>query len=134
MGEDRFTSIFNPEMMAAMFPPDRADQFFEALLGDRDEGAYDIALVYNGARENALHFAFQLTERPGKCLSCSLTYGLPHVFSRHPIIDIASVVREIDQMLDGHGHCGQWRVEATREISRQMHVIPLIISLQPDNP
>ena len=134
MGEDRFTSVFKPERMAAMFPPDRADQFFEALLGDRDEGAYDIALVYNGAREDELHFAFQLTERPGKCLSCSLTYGLPHVFSRHPIIDIASVVRDIDQMLDGQGRCGPWRVEATREASRQMHVIPLIISLQPDNP
>ncbi len=134
MGDDRFTSIFKPEKMASMFPPDRADQFFEALLGDPDEGAYDIALVFSGAREDELHFAFQLTERPGKCLSCSLTYGLPHVFSRHPVIDIAAVVRKIDEMLDGHGRCGQWRVEATREASRQMHVIPLIIGLQPDNP
>jgi hypothetical protein len=116
-----------------MFPPERADQFFEALLGDRDEGAYDIALMYTGVRKDELHFAFQLTERPGKCLSCSLTYGLPHVFSRHPIIDIASVVRDIDQMLDGQGRCGPWRVEATRETSRQVHLIPLIISVQPDN-
>ncbi len=134
MGQDRFTSIFKPEKMAALFPPDRADQFFEALLGDCDEGAYDIALVYSGAQKDELHFAFQLTERPGKCLSCSLTYGLPHVFSRHPVIDIAAVVRKIDEMLDGHDKCGQWRVEATREAGRQMHVIPLIIRLRPDNP
>jgi hypothetical protein len=114
-----------------MFPPDRADSFFEALLGDCSEGAYDIALHYAGMRGEELHFEFQLKERPGKCLSCSLTYGLPHVFSRHPIIDIPAVVQDIDQVLDGQGRCGPWRVEPTREANRQMHVIPLIISLQP---
>jgi hypothetical protein len=131
MGADQFTSLFTPDKLAAMFPPDRADAFFEALLGDRAEGAYDIALQYTGARDGELHFAFELKERPGKCLSCSLTYGLPHVFSRHPIIDIPSVVKEIDQMLNGQGRCGTWRVESTREASRQLHVIPLIIDWLP---
>ncbi|MBL0712123.1 MAG: pancreas/duodenum homeobox protein 1 [Desulfosarcina sp.] len=130
MGADRFVSIFTPAKMAEVFPPERADQFFEALLGDRDEGAFDIAFHYAGARDDALYFEFQLQERPGKCLSCSLTYGLPHVFSRHPIIDIPSVVQGVDRMLDGHGRCGQWHVKRTRETSRQLHVIPLIINLQ----
>jgi hypothetical protein len=116
-----------------MFPPDRADQFFDALLGDCSEGAYDIALHYAGTQDDELRFEFQLQERPGKCLSCSLTYGLPHVFSRHPIIDIPSVVKHIDQLLDGQGRCGAWRVESTREAKRQLHVIPLIISLRPDD-
>ena len=132
MNSDRFASIFTPDKLTAIFPPDRADQFFEALLGDCSEGAYDIALHYAGARGDELHFEFQLKERPGKCLSCSLTYGLPHVFSRHPIIAIPSVVKGIDQMLDSQGRCGAWRVESTREASRQLHIIPLIISLQPD--
>ncbi len=132
MSADRFTSIFTSDKLTAMFPPDRADRFFEALLGDSSEGAYDIALHYAGSRDDELHFEFQLKERPGKCLSCSLTYGLPHVFSRHPIIDIPSVIKGIDQMLDSQARCGQWRVESTQEAGRQMHVIPLIISLQPD--
>ncbi len=132
MSADRFTSIFTSDKLTTMFPPDRADQFFDALLGDSSEGAYDIALHYAGSRDDELHFEFQLKERPGKCLSCSLTYGLPHVFSRHPVIDIPSVIQGIDQMLDGQGRCGQWRVESTREAGRQLHVIPLIISLQSD--
>jgi hypothetical protein len=132
MGADQFSSIFTSDKLTAMFPPERADQFFEALLGDAGEGAYDIALKFAGARDDTLHFEFQLKERPGKCLSCSLTYGLPHVFSRHPVIDIPSVVEAIDQMLDGQGTCGPWRVESTRESGRQLHVIPLIIDLQPD--
>ncbi len=130
MGADRFASVFTADKLAAMFPPDRADQFFDALLGDCSEGAYDIALHYAGTRSDELHFEFQLKQRPGKCLSCSLTYGLPHVFSRHPIIDIPSVVKNIDQLLDGQGRCGEWRVESTREANRQLHVIPLIVSLQ----
>ncbi len=132
MVADRFTSIFTSDKLTAMFPPDRADQFFDALLGDSSEGAYDIALHYAGSRDDELHFEFQLKERPGKCLSCSLTYGLPHVFSRHPIIDIPSVIKGIDQMLDGQGLCGDWRVESTREAGAKVHVIPLIIGLQAD--
>ena len=133
MGADRFSSLFTSDKLAAIFPPDRADQFFDALLGDSSEGAYDIALQYAGVQEDELHFEFQLKERPGKCLSCSLTYGLPHVFSRHPIINISSVVKEIDRMLNGQGRCGDWRVESTREAGRKLHVIPLIVDLQPDD-
>ena len=132
MVADRFTSIFTSDKLTAIFPPDRADQFFDALLGDSREGAYDIALHYAGSGDDELHFEFQLKERPGKCLSCSLTYGLPHVFSRHPIIDIPSVIKGIDQMLDGQGLCGDWRVESTREAGAKVHVIPLIIGLQAD--
>jgi hypothetical protein len=131
MGADQFASLFTSEKLAAMFPPDRADAFFEALLGDSSEGAYDIAVQYAGATDKELHFEFHLKERPGKCLSCSLTYGLPHVFSRHPIIAIPSFVKDVDQMLDGQGRCGDWRVESTREADRHLHVIPLIIDLLP---
>ena len=130
MNSDRFTSFFTSDKLTTIFPPERADRFFEALLGDCSEGAYDIALHYAGSRGDELHFEFQLRERLGKCLSCSVTYGLPHVFSRHPIIDVPAVVQGIDQILDGQGRCGPWRIESTREVSRQLHVIPLIINLQ----
>jgi hypothetical protein len=93
MGKDPFDTLFTPDRLEGLFPADRADQFFEALFGDASEGAYDIELRYDGFRDNQLQFAFHLTERPGKCLSCSLTYGLPHVFSRHPVIGVAGLVR-----------------------------------------
>jgi hypothetical protein len=96
MGKDPFDTLFTPDRLEGLFPADRADQFFEALFGDASEGAYDIELRYDGFRDNQLQFAFHLTERPGKCLSCSLTYGLPHVFSRHPVIGVAGLVRDID--------------------------------------
>lgn len=129
MGADPYTEIFTAAKLQAIFPDDRADQFFEALLGDPDEGAYDIALHYKGLQERELQFEFQLRQRPGKCLSCSLTYGLPHVFSRHPVIDLTGVVKSIDRLLNGEGRCGEWRVDRTREVARNLHSVPLSIRL-----
>jgi len=91
----QYADIFNQEMMNTLFPKDRADQFFEALFGDAEEGSYDISLAYTGANENTIHFELQLHERPGCCLACNLTYGLPQVFSRHPIINIQGVAQKI---------------------------------------
>ena len=36
--------IFSPTTLATLFPPERSNEFFDALFGDADEGAYDIAL------------------------------------------------------------------------------------------
>ena len=63
-------------------------------------------------------------------MSCSLTYGLPHVFSRHPVIDVAGLVNEIDQMLDGTYRCGAWEMGRTQEIDRSSHAVPLKIALE----
>ncbi len=121
--------LFTPEVLKRLFPEDRTNQFFDALLGDAEEGAYDISLVYKGEIEDALNFELQLCERPGRCLSCSLTYGLPEVFTRHPIINIAGLVDEIDRLLAGRAKTTGWSLGRTREVSSSIHVIPLTVTL-----
>jgi hypothetical protein len=131
MGNASFETLFSPDRLEALFPPERADRFFEALFGDAGEGAYDIRLDYDGFQDDRLQFLFRLTERPGKCLSCSLTYGLPHVFSRHPVIDVAGLVGDIDQLLDGSHTCGTWEIGRTIEFDRSHHAVPLTIHIDP---
>ena len=77
-----------------------------------------------------LVFNLELHQRPGKCLACNLTYGLPSVFARHPVIDIQGVVRQVDQMLQDRARCIDWQLGNTREIKRGLHTVPLIIHLE----
>lgn len=123
----KYDAIFNEDTLETLFPADRADDFFEALFGDAEEGSYDIALGYAGDRGDALDFELKLTQRPGKCLACNLTYGLPEVFSRHPIINIQGLA---DAVASAAGKStGTWKLGATQERSRELHVIPLMIEL-----
>lgn len=126
-----YETLFPQHVLDEIFPPDRADRFFEALLGDASEGAYDITLAYVGEADDRIDFEFQLKQRTGKCLACNLTYGLPEVFKRHPIIDVAGVVRRIDGRMTDGSHCGEWVLGRIREASRSMHVLPLTINLSP---
>lgn len=128
---DDFKDIFTPDILKKLFPEDRTDQFFDALFGDASAGAYDIALEFKGVSQNKLAFQFNLRQRPGKCLACHLTYGLPRVFSRHPVINIKGLVQKIDQLLNGRATCADWQIGATRGLSRELHVIPLFVSLNP---
>lgn len=127
MNTDQFSTIFTQEKLNAIFPPERTNQFFDALLGDQDEGAYDIRLAFKKAQADQLHFDLELHQRPGKCLACNLTYGLPKVFERHPIINIQGIVEQISALMNSNGRCGDWQLGKSREISRQLHVVPLII-------
>ncbi len=126
---ERLKTIFSQDKLDALFPPERTIQFFEALFGDNDEGAYDIRLTFESARDNQLLFHFELHQRPGRCLACNLTYGLPQVFQRHPIIDTQGVVTQLCALLNGEGRCGQWQLGRSTEISRELHAVPLIIEL-----
>jgi hypothetical protein len=132
MNSDKFKNIFTPALLLELFPADRSDRFFEALYGDIEEGVYDISLEYEGhtSGDNSLHFLFKLTERPGKCLACHLTYGLPEVFARHPLIGIAELVKGIDRHLGNLAHCDGWRLEPTRTITRKIYGVPLTITLR----
>lgn len=123
--------IFTDETLVKLFPPQRADGFFDALFGDASEGAYDIALKYSAYVPEAkeLHFELHLIQRPGKCLACNLTYGLPEVFSRHPIINIKGLVKDIDSLLNDAASCKEGTLKSTRSVSNELHVIPLVISL-----
>lgn len=129
MAIEGINDIFTPDVLQKLFPEDRTDQFFDALYGDASEGVYDISLKFNTHRQGQLEFELHLSQRPGKCLHCSLTYGLPEVFSRHPAININGLVREIDRLLDGRATCIDWQIGFTREISDELHVIPLTILL-----
>ncbi len=130
MSSDPFDTLFSQDKLDAVFPPERSNQFFDALFGDPDEGAYDIRLTFEKAQTNQLHFNLELHQRPGKCLACNLTYGLPKVFERHPIIDINGLVEQIGALMNGHGRCAGWKLGKSQERSRQLHVVPLIIDTE----
>lgn len=119
--------IFTPEYLDEVFPPSRTDAFFEALFGDAEEGAYDIRLRFDDRRPQELAFAFQLHQRPGMCLACNLTYGLPQVFTRHPILAVGRLAQALCERLGLAP--ASWSLGATREISRSLHVIPFTIKL-----
>jgi hypothetical protein len=125
-----YAQLFSREKLDQLFPAERADMFFDALLGDPEEGAYDIRLAFNDFKEGKLLFDLELHQRPKKCLACNLTFGLPNVFARHPVIDIKGVVEGICRMLDGRGRCGNWELGATREESRSLHMVPLLIDIE----
>ncbi|MCB2181449.1 MAG: pancreas/duodenum homeobox protein 1 [Desulfobulbaceae bacterium] len=129
---DEISKIFTEDVLTELFPSDRADNFFDALFGDASEGAYDIILKYNTyvPEEKELHFELHLIQRPGKCLACNLTYGLPEVFSRHPIINIKGLVGEIDKKLDGKMSCLDGKLKSTRSVSSALHIIPLVVKVQ----
>jgi hypothetical protein len=123
--------IFTKEVLNDLMPPQRSDEFFEALYGDTDEGAYDISLSFNNYDENKkiLSLELQLHERPEKCLACNLTYGLPEVFSRHPLINVQSMVEKIGVLLGGNTECIKWELGKTQTPAANLHIIPLIIRL-----
>lgn len=130
MGTNSFDDLFRTDVLKQLFPKERSDQFFDALYGDAQEGAYDISLEFIGFRENRLEFMLRLTQRPGKCITCSLTYGLPEVFTRHPIINIKGLVQNIEALLGGKSRCVAWQLGPTQEVSNDVHIIPLGITLK----
>jgi hypothetical protein len=128
--QKRLRALFSQDKLDAIFPEERTNQFFEALFGDADEGAYDIRLVFNSARANQILFDLELHQRPGRCLACNLTYGLPTVFERHPIINIQGVVDQLTTLMNGQGNSAPWELGRSKEVTRQLHVVPLIINLE----
>ena len=46
MTTDTIKTVLTKENLEKIFPRQRANDFFEALFGDADEGAYDIELAY----------------------------------------------------------------------------------------
>jgi hypothetical protein len=124
-------NIFSKEVLKDLLPPQRSDEFFEALYGDADEGAYDISLSFKNydSEQKVLSFELQLYERPEQCLACNLTYGLPEVFSRHPLINIHGMVKKIEALLGGDAKCIDWELGRTQTPAANMHTIPLTVRL-----
>jgi len=130
MNTESLDVLFSARNLQEIFPPERTNAFFEALLGDAEEGAYDIRLNYLGSDKRTISLELQLKERPGHCLACNLTQGLPTVFSRHPVINIAGIVKDIDKLLAGRARCVDWSLGYTKQNSRNIHSIPLTITLE----
>jgi len=130
MNSKTIDALFTPETLQQLFPKERSDDFFDALFGDADEGAYDIELAYTGTNGKSITFELRLHERPGRCLVCSLTQGLPQVFARHPVINVAGLVEDVDKILAGVAGCGEWSLGRTEQRKKNLHIIPLTIHLK----
>lgn len=130
MNRQKCDELFSDEVLARLFPKDRADQFFDALLGDASEGAYDISLGYAGTSGDTIQFEIILTQRPGHCLACNLTHGLPQVFSRHPVINLKGLAQNIEELLGNGCRCVDWAVGSTNQKTRTVHVIPFSVRIE----
>ncbi|MGL1933001.1 MAG: pancreas/duodenum homeobox protein 1 [Desulfotalea sp.] len=130
MNNTEFEKILSPEALIKIFPSDKSNDFFEALLGDADEGAFDIQLGFRNANENQLVMELQLLERPGRCLACNLTHGLPTVFSRHPIINVKGTVESINDLLGEKWNCLDWKLGGTEQKNKSLHCIPIIVDIE----
>ncbi|MCR4667286.1 MAG: hypothetical protein K5657_08335 [Desulfovibrio sp.] len=119
------SDIENQSWLDSVFPASRTNDFFDALFGGAEEGAYDIRLVCRENGEDRLSMAFELLQRPGKCLRCNLTYGLPEVFKRHPVLNVAGVAEELARKA-GWEHM-TWELGHTEEESPECHRIPFTV-------
>jgi hypothetical protein len=126
MTQSKMKNLFTKEFCEELLPAGISDSFFEALYGDASEGAYDINLECISIKAESIELAFNLIQRPGKCLACNLTYGLPEVFERHPLINIKGIIRKIQ---DTGVQVKEWHLGSTIEKSNTLHVIPLYLDL-----
>ena len=124
--------LLNQDFLDTLFPPDRADEFFDALYGGAEEGAFDIRLAFDSFNpdEGNLTLEFRLTERPGKCMACSLTAGLPPVFRRHPVINLSGIIDGIRQRLAESWEITGWDLGHTSPRAPKLSVIPLRLAVR----
>jgi hypothetical protein len=124
--------VLSDDFLKELLPSSRSDDFFEALYGGAETGAFDIALAEDGLNEKTgeLHLAFLLTERPGKCMACHLTTGMPSVFERHPVIDAKGIVKKIEEKLDYRWRIEGWKLGTTLPRGAKKKFIPFVIILQ----
>ena len=118
--------MFDQEFLTTLFPSNRTNEFFEALFGDAEEGAYDIKLSYQGKEGNSHKFFFELHARPNQCLRCNLTTGLPPVFERHPIIASKKLAEEIAKKAGFANYT--WKIGQTIQYSEEVHYVPFYIT------
>ena len=130
MEQGQIKKRIDRESLDRLFPPDRSDFFFEALYGDINEGAYDIQLEFKSYSQGKLELEFHLKQRPDKCMVCNLTYGLPEVFERHPIINIKGLTKKLEELFEGMIRCTSWKLGSTAEMSNTLHVIPLVVEIE----
>ncbi len=119
-------ALFTPETLEELLPRERVESFFEAFYFG-EEPAYDLGLGFGGLRDRFLRLELLLKARPGKCLACNLTWGLPEVLARHPMLDLAGMIERLQEKLPFR--IESWELGPTEERSPELHVIPLLIRL-----
>ena len=127
MDQAEFNQIFTQDFLDQLLPLNLSNQFFEALYGDASDGAYDIRLQFVSASDKQIVLEFNLTQRPDKCMVCSLTYGLPNVFSRHPLININNMIKKIEEK---GVKVEKWYLGDTKELNTSLHTIPFYLDLE----
>ncbi|CCK81033.1 hypothetical protein [Desulfobacula toluolica] len=127
MNQAVLKQLFTQDYLDTLLPKETSDKFFEALYGDASDGAYDIRLEFISAHNKRIVLAFNLIKRPGKCLVCSLTYGLPNVFIRHPLINIKGMIKKIEEK---GIKIKNWQLGDTEENSNSLHIIPFFLDME----
>ncbi len=120
-------------LIRSLLPKEKIEEFFEAFYFG-EEPAYELELGLRGwePEKRLLTLELRLKARPGKCLACNLTSGLPEVFKRHPILNLAKVAEEAVKKLGDGYELESWDLGWTEQITRDLHVIPLIIKVKPN--
>ena len=123
--------MISTESIKNLLPKERVKAFFEAFYFD-EEPAYDLELALGDFDEERrlLRLELRLLARPGQCLACNLTWGLPAVFKKHPILDLEGLVKETEKFLPKGLKVKSWELGPTEERSPELHVIPLLIYLE----
>ncbi len=127
MDRAEFNQIFTQDFLDQLLPLNFSNKFFEALYGDASDGAYDIRLQFVSASDEQIVLGFNLVQRSGKCMVCSLTYGLPNVFSRHPLININNMIKKIEEK---GVKVESWHLGDTKELNTSLHTVPFYLDLE----
>ncbi len=104
------------------------EAFFEAFYFG-EEPAYHLQLGWGESTGELVRLELQLHARPGKCLACNLTWGLPQVLEKHPLLNLNKTVQDVEKLLPKGYKVKKWYLGHTEERSPELHVIPLIIEL-----
>ncbi len=119
------------QKVKGLLPSEKVEEFFEAFYFG-EEPAYHLELDLRDwdLEKGVLTLELRLIARPGKCLACNLTSGLPDVFRRHPILNLAGVAENAVRLL-GDGYALQaWELGWTEQVNADLHVVPFIIRVK----
>lgn len=120
--------VFTSECPNDLFPIQRTNDLFGVLSGDAEEEACDIRLVVDPEEgdDGELHFYFELRQYTGRCLVCNLTYSLPQVFGRHPIINLKGLVSDIASHAGWEPGDVRWHAGTMGSLSGVLYRTPLV--------
>ena len=62
MDNSTIDALFTTAALQQLFPEERTNDFFEALFGDANDGAYDISLGYGGYANGRIRLELRLHE------------------------------------------------------------------------